>query len=370
MSGAGSPGPRAKEQHSWALLCIRATSGAHSPRRVCDCPQGLGVRFNTLSRFCWGGPGGHLVHPGQALVQPPATSTPGGGVLSPSSEAEQEAQIPPCLLLAQGTSATAQLTGRPLPPRMLQPGGTSSKVGRRGRRHACPYARTQLCTRQPHAAQYPGALRQSRVSALARGHTRLPRVPKGPERSARTSGAANEPGPGPGPGGVPGGPRGRSSRGRARWVGAGLRRRRPCRPALGPAACSVPHAAAPAVAAAEPTATASEVGAAERGQAPDCAPSRGPAPGELGEEMGWGAGEGEGPRAGPGQGAGAARQGLAGQRLAEQAARGGRAASRPGRGSGWPDIRRSLRLGTKARGDLRAEGHGPPRGGPARRRSR
>lgn len=41
--GAGRRETRAKEQHSWALLCIRAASGAHSPRRVCDCPQGLGV---------------------------------------------------------------------------------------------------------------------------------------------------------------------------------------------------------------------------------------------------------------------------------------------------------------------------------------
>lgn len=212
---------------------------------------------------------------------------------------------------------------------------------------------TTLHTSAPRCpvAQCPGARRQSRVSALARGYTRPPRVPKCPERSARGSDAGSE--PGRGPGGVPGGPRGRSSRGRPRWVGAGLRRRRLCRPALGPAAGSVPHAAAPAVAAAEPTATASEVGAAERGQASDCAPSRGPARGELGEEMGRGAGEGEGPRAGPGQGTGAARQGLAGQRLAEQAARGGRAASRPGRGSGWPDIRRRLRLGTKSpRGPL------------------
>lgn len=108
----------------------------------------------------------------------------------------------------------------------------------------------------------------------------------------------------------------------------------------------------------------------ERGPGFACALGRGPTPGELGKETVRGAGEGEGPRARPGRGAGAARAGLAGQQRAVQAARGGRAASRPGRGSGRPDIPRRLRLGTRATGDLRAEGHGLPRGGPAGRRSR
>lgn len=106
--------------------------------------------------------------------------------MSPSSEAEQEAQVPACLLLAQGTSATAQLTGRPLPPRTLQPAGTSSKVGPRGRRHACPCARTQLCTRQPHAVPPPcarahagnHACPHSPVGTRVRREYR--RAPKGP----------------------------------------------------------------------------------------------------------------------------------------------------------------------------------------------
>lgn len=103
--------PRAEEQPSWALLCIRAASGAHYSGQSCNCPQGLGTRFNSPRGLCWRGVGdlgGHFVRPGQAVVQrPPPHQVPGEGVLSPSPEAEQEIQSPAWLLLVQRTSATA-----------------------------------------------------------------------------------------------------------------------------------------------------------------------------------------------------------------------------------------------------------------------
>lgn len=77
---------------------------------------------------------------------------------------------------------------------------------------------------------------------------------------------------------------------------------------------------------------------------------------------------GEGPRVGPHRGSGSARAGLAGQRRAQQAAWAGGQRAREGeREAGRQG---APAAGTRACGDLRAEGHGPLREGQAGCRSR